>query len=244
MSLPWIAPAAAAAAGMIAFPLAGRGSGARRVISNAVIGGLAATTTAATAARWGGRRTALASSIVGLGTGLVERLGTSTGFPFGHYRYAGVLRPALAGVPVVVPAAWWAMAPPAREAAHAALGGRSSSVARIGLGAAALAAWDLFLDPQMTAEGYWCWAARGRYRGIPLSNFAGWLLTGAAVMAVLELSTPPAVPDPVLLGEYAGMAVMEALGFAMFFGDRLVATVGGIAMLPVATLALVRAARR
>ena len=33
------------------------------------------------------------------------------------------------------------------------------------LGAAALTAWDLFLDPQMTTEGYWRWARRGRYRG-------------------------------------------------------------------------------
>ena len=32
------------------------------------------------------------------------------------------LRPTVAGVPVVVPLAWWAMALPAREVAHAALG--------------------------------------------------------------------------------------------------------------------------
>ena len=38
----------------------------------------------------------------------------------------------------------------------------------------------------MGREGYWRWARRGRYRGIPLSNYAGWLVTGAAVMALLD----------------------------------------------------------
>ena len=44
---------------------------------------------------------------------------------------------------------------------------RSSPWRRIALGAVALTAWDLFLDPQMTAEGYWRWdrgAATGASR--------------------------------------------------------------------------------
>ncbi len=53
---------------------------------------------------------------------MVERVGTTTGWPFGRYTYTGRLRPAVAGVPIVVPAAWWAMALPAREVAHAVLG--------------------------------------------------------------------------------------------------------------------------
>ena len=102
------------------------------------------------------------------------------------------------------------------------------------LGAVALTAWDLFLDPQMTAEGFWHWARRGRYRGIPLSNYGGWLLTGVAVMVALEALLPPEEPDPALVGEYAAMGVMETVGFAVFFRDRLVAAVGGVAMLPFA----------
>ena len=81
------------------------------------------------------------------------------GFPFGRYGYTGALRPQVAGVPAIVPLAWFAMALPAREAAHAALGPRSNPATRIVLGAAALTAWDLFLDPQMVGEGYWGWAA-------------------------------------------------------------------------------------
>ena len=84
----------------------------------------------------------------------------------------GALRPTAAGVPALVPAAWFAMALPAREVGpRGARRRRSSPGRRVLLGAAALTAWDLFLDPQMVAEGYWRWHRPGRYRGIPLTNY-------------------------------------------------------------------------
>ena len=43
----------------------------------------------------------------------VEAIGTATGVPFGHYRYAATLGPALLQVPLVVPLAWAMMAYPA-----------------------------------------------------------------------------------------------------------------------------------
>jgi putative membrane protein len=237
------AAGAATALAAIAFPLASRGGAARRAVSQGVVVGLATTTTAAVTARWRPARSSLAGLAVLAGTAAVERLGTATGVPFGRYRYSGALRPEVAGVPAVVPLAWWAMAVPAREAAHAALGPVSGPVSRIGLGAVALTAWDLFLDPQMTAEGYWLWWRPGRYRGIPLSNYAGWLASGVAVMALLEAVLPAGGPDAALVVEYAVTAAMEALGFAAFLGDRLVATVGGVAMLPIAGLAVARLLR-
>ena len=84
---------------------------------------------------------------------------------------------------------------------------------------------------------------RGRYRGIPFSNQVGWLLTGAALMAALERLVPPAPGDAdrALVGVYGWMAVMETLGFALFFRDRVVAAAGGAAMLPFAVLAARRA---
>jgi putative membrane protein len=236
-----IVPASAGvvtAAAMIAFPLARRGSAARRVVSDVVVAGLAAVTTSAAAARWGPARSTIAGVVTTAGTGLVERVGTSTGVPFGRYQYTGRLRPVVAGVPLAVPVAWWAMAVPARESAHAALGRRSTVAARIVVGAAALTAWDLFLDPQMTAEGFWRWPGGGRYRGIPLRNFAGWFVTALAVMGVLELALPAGAPDPVLVAEYAAMGAMETVGFGAFFGDRSVAVLGGAAMLPLAARAV------
>ncbi len=251
----WV-PAVVTAAAMIATPLARRGGSTRRALASVVVTGLCATTSAATNRVWGPRRTAGALGAIAVGTGVVERVGTATGVPFGGYAYTGQLRPHIGGVPVIVPLAWFAMAVPAREAAHAALADHSTPMCRIIGGAAALTAWDLFLDPQMVGEGYWGWQRRGRYRGIPASNFVGWFLTALGVMAVLEVALPvvdrrvvdsaaadsaaadSAAADAVLVGEYATMAVMETLGFAAFFKDRVVAAVGGAGMLPIAAAAV------
>ena len=141
-------------------------------------------------------------------------------------------------MPVLVPLAWLAMAVPARETAHAALGHHSSALRHVGLGAVALTAWDLFLDPQMVGEGFWRWERPGRYRGIPIGNYAGWMLTATGVMAALEVLLPPSDrAEPVLVGEYGVMAAMETIGFARFFGDRVVAAIGGSAMVPLAAVA-------
>ena len=47
----------------------------------------------------------------------------------------------------------------------------------------------------------------------------------------------PGDADRALVGVYGWMAVMETLGFALFFRDRVVAAAGGAAMLPLAVLA-------
>lgn len=237
--------AVATFAAMVATPLARPGGTVRRRAASVVVGGLAVSTFARLrVGRSPERAAGAAAALVTLGW-VAERIGTSSGRPFGRYDYTGALRPRLGGVPVLVPLAWFAMAAPARDAAHAALGVRSTPGRRVAAGAAALTAWDLFLDPQMTAEGYWRWHRSGRYRGVPLSNFGGWLLVSVVAMAVLESIAPPDEDaDAGLVGEYAGVAVMETLGHAAFFRDRVVALVGGVGMLPVAALAIRRVISR
>ncbi len=238
------APAVVTLTSMIATPLCRRGGPGRRHLAAVVIGGLAATTAASAGSRWRPEQVAGTAGVIAGATGLAEWIGSTTGLPFGRYRYSGILQPTVAGVPVLVPAAWFAMAIPAREAAHGALGRASTPGRRIALGAFALMAWDLFLDPQMVGEGYWVWHRCGRYRGIPWSNFVGWLLVSAGVMAALERTLPAqAVADAALIGEYTVIGVMETVGFARFFGDSLVALVGGSAMGPLAVAALINRRR-
>ena len=47
--------------------------------------------------------------------------------------------------------------------------------------------WDVFLDPQMVADGRWRWAdptpGLPGVDGVPLTNFGGWLLVGVVMMA-------------------------------------------------------------
>jgi uncharacterized membrane protein len=232
---------------MIATPLLPQGGRARRVLSSVVVVGSFATTTANAVRRWGGRRAGAAALATVVSTTVVERVGTRTGIPFGRYAYTRALQPQIADVPAIVPLAWFALGLPARETAHAALGNRSTPAGRVALGSAALTAWDLFLDPQMVGEGYWAWARRGSYRGIPLTNFLGWFVTGLGVMALLEAALPASDraddADGALVGEYAFMGVMETIGFARFFRDPVVAVVGGLGMVPLAATAVVRRLR-
>ncbi|MFE9193684.1 carotenoid biosynthesis protein [Micromonospora sp. NPDC007208] len=82
-----------------------------------------------------------------------------------------------------------------------AAGGGGSTVrrwvARIALATVGLAAWDLFLDPQMVAEGYWVWRdatpALPGLAGIPVSNYLGWLLFAVLMMSALRPLAGPAV---------------------------------------------------
>lgn len=181
-----------------------------------------------TAAHAGRRRAAVAlAGAVTVGF-LAELAGVRTGFPFGAYHYTGELQPQVAGVPVAVALAWGGMglAAHAVATAVAAPGWR-----RVAVGAGAMTAWDLFLDPQMMRLGVWAWDVAGPYRGVPLTNFAGWLLVSAIIMILFE-RVLTGRPNPALITLYSTMAVMEVIGFAAVFRptDPLVAAAGGVAM--------------
>ncbi len=237
--LPGRGPAAAALVCLVLMwlaqvvtPLFSRGH--RQLPTTVVVVLLAAVALCATAAAVGWRRalvSAVAATVVGVA---VEAVGSRSGLPFGEYRYTRALQPQVLGVPVVVALAWAGMGLPAWAVAGRLV---RSTPARISVGAAALTGWDLFLDPQMVAEGYWVWPGGGAYRGIPLSNFAGWLLVSALLMAVFSVAAP-AARSAVASGAYLLMAVMEVLGFLLFFGDAVVAIAGGVVCVPLGVAAL------
>src|SRR4051812_29605197 len=156
--------------------------------------------------RHGARGAVVLVAVAGGGGLVAEAVGVATGLPFGEYAYTGTLGPELLGVPAVVPLAWVMMAWPALVVGRA-LGRRP--VAVVAVGAAALAAWDLFLDPQMVAAGHWTWAeprpALPLVPGVPLSNYGGWLLVAAVLIGALHRLLPaepagagPSGPAPAL----------------------------------------------
>jgi uncharacterized membrane protein len=210
-------------------------------LSTLVVVAFAATTLVLAVAAWGASRAVAALAFVAVATLAVERLGSTTGFPFGEYDYTGELQPTVGGVPLIVPLAWFAMGVPALEVGRAVV---RHPVGAVLVGAAALTAWDLFLDPQMVEEGYWAWAVDGAYEGIPLSNYAGWLGTGVVVLAVVDRIRPPAPADVPLLALYTWWAVMSTIGFVVFFGRPLVGVVGGLGMGACAALAWLRRSDR
>lgn len=209
-----------------------------------------------------------AAVVLALGAGgvglLAEAVGVSTGFPFGEYAYAGTLGPQVLGVPAVVPAAWLMMAWPTMLAGRSVvdlLRKRFGPVPRwvaVPLSAWVLTAWDLSLDPQMVAAGHWSWAhpdpSLPGIPGIPLTNYAGWLLVSLVVHAVLHAGVPqgvrPGVSASAAIGAGAPALLLgwtwlgSALGNAAFFGRPWVALWVFAAMGLVALPALAHLRRR
>src|SRR5512141_2772262 len=104
---------------------------------------------------WGFARTAKTLLVVSILSYLAELLGSSTGIPFGKYYYSNLLQPQIAGVPLLIPLAWFMMLPPAWAIAEI-IAPRSNSrfpIYHVLISALAFTAWDLFLDPQMVNWG-------------------------------------------------------------------------------------------
>ena len=200
----------------------------------------------ADATRVHGPRGAATLLVVAGGGGLlVEAVGVRTGVPFGTYSYTGDLGPELFGVPVVVPLAWTMMAWPALVVGRTLA--RRAPVALVG--GVALAAWDLFLDPQMVDAGHWTWThpqpALPLVPGVPLTNYAGWLLVAVIMIGLLDrLLAPHIRPSGPAAALYLWTFGSSVFAHLVFFDRPGSALVGGMVMGAVAVpfaLALVRA---
>lgn len=181
---------------------------------------------------WGVQRTLIALLIVAAATWLAETIGYRTGIPFGHYYYTDLLQPQLAGVPLFIPLAWFMMLPPAWAAAQVIVGTERRWLF-VAVSALALTAWDLFLDPQKVAWGFWVWTDgsgglfEGGYFGVPWQNYLGWLLVASIVTALIR---PDRLPVRPLLLIYGIVWVFQTIGQAVFWGQPGPALVGFVGM--------------
>ncbi|MFZ4666287.1 MAG: gamma-carotene 1'-hydroxylase CruF [Prochlorotrichaceae cyanobacterium] len=133
-----------------------------------------------------------------------ELLGTSTGFPFGHYHYLSGLGYKIAGlVPFTIPLSWFYLGFSTYVLAAAGLTRLSYSFGKgkealppflrvlgtIALGIILLTAWDLVLDPAMSQAPFkfWEFQEAGQFFGMPYRNLSGWMATGAVYMGVASL---------------------------------------------------------
>lgn len=116
----------------------------------------------------------------------MESIGVLTGWIYGPYHYTDRLGAKFLGlVPYLIPMAWYMVVYSAHQITTALTRRYPrwlASPARFALTAAAiLTAWDLVMDPMMVRMKMWVWEREGLYFGIPLQNYAGWLLTGFLV---------------------------------------------------------------
>lgn len=192
-------------------------------------------------ARWGTRRTLITALIVAVLTWSVEALGSKTGFPFGVYSYTDLLQPQLLDVPLLIPLAWMMMLGPSWAVAYVIVGRDLSTFGRraafVALSAAAITAWDLYLDPQMVGWGFWIWAEPSGYFGIPWVNYLGWLGTGALVTLAARPDHLPVTP---LIVIYGIVWILQAIGLAVFWNQPGPAFFGFAAMGGLLALAYAR----
>jgi uncharacterized membrane protein len=121
-----------------------------------------------------------------------ELLGTSTGFPFGEYRYLSGLGYKIAGlVPFTIPLSWFYLGFSAYIIALAGLKKLEiqnwlCQLGAIFCGSLCLTSWDFVLDPAMSQAPipFWVWEQPGAFFGMPYQNFAGWMGTGIVFMVV------------------------------------------------------------
>ncbi|MBW4026626.1 MAG: carotenoid biosynthesis protein [Acidobacteria bacterium] len=130
----------------------------------------------------GVRRTALFFSISAVVSYLMEEVGVRTGFIYGAYHYSDLLGPKLGHVPLLIPLAWFMMIYPSWMVARVLVKGVDPRTVRGFTAEAVVAAWvmtawDLVMDPGMSAAGNWIWEHGGAYFGVPRRNYLGWLLT-------------------------------------------------------------------
>ncbi|HEY5276911.1 MAG TPA: carotenoid biosynthesis protein [Coriobacteriia bacterium] len=135
----------------------------------------------------GARLTLAFFAITTVTSWIFEEIGVVTGLVYGPYHYTPTLGPWLGSVPVLIPLAWFMLVYPTYVVANLVVdgwpvgtpGGRGHLVSLALVGALAMAAWDLVVDPILSGPtvGAWVWERGGPYYGVPLENSLGWIVT-------------------------------------------------------------------
>lgn len=174
----------------------------------------------------GWRHTLIFFAVSAVISWLYEQVGVETGLIYGAYHYNDVLGARLGHVPIMIPVAWFMMIYPSYLLANLIADGQATGtrgralrvVWLSALSAMIMTAWDVIMDPVMSGlVGAWTWEAGGPYFGVPVRNYAGWLLTTFTVYLIyrfFERRTPPRPLGPIT-PYVAGIAVLGYFTFAL-----------------------------
>jgi putative membrane protein len=155
----------------------------------------------------------------------MENLGALTGFPFGHYHFeVGANLPHVGLIPVIVGPLWFGMGYFSWILAGTLLGAPARPARKFELlawpvvAAFVMTQWDVVMDPPLsTISKAWIWHDGGAHFGVPLSNYAGWLLTSwlfyQAFAIYLGRRSGLPVPPP------ARARVLRLIAIALYLGS-------------------------
>ena len=146
----------------------------------------------------------------------IEYVGLTTGWPYGEFQYLQEIGPVVEGVPIALPILFLPLVINAVLLSVLLLRGLGRSrVLRLGMALGIVLLIDLVLDPAAVAIGFWAYES-GVYYGVPLSNFAGWLLSGAvAVVAIDQAFDRAALLDRLEACEFA---LDDLVSFTLLWG--------------------------
>ncbi|MFN0278487.1 MAG: isopentenyl-diphosphate Delta-isomerase [Pyrinomonadaceae bacterium] len=163
----------------------------------------------------------------------IETSAIATGFPYGHFAYSDLLGYRLFGyTPWTVFLAWTPLVIASYAVVRRLV---DNTLIRIVLVALLLVAFDLVVDPGAVKLGFWRYEGGGVFYGVPMSNFVGWMCSGAIAAIVFEIfiyKRKPLLPVPVQLissgflivffwtaiALFSGMTVPMLLGFVILLG--------------------------
>lgn len=134
------------------------------------------------------RRAAVAVAVLTAYAFGIELLGVTAGWPYGEFAYRIELGPMLAGkVPLGLPVFFFPLVVNSYLLVVLLLGPRARSrLLRLAAVAATVVWMDVVLDPAAVGLGFWRYFAGGPYYGVPLSNYAGWVLSAVVSVSLLD----------------------------------------------------------
>lgn len=167
----------------------------------------------------------------------IETLAIYTGFPYGHFGYSELLGAKLFGTtPWTVFLAWTPLIIGAYAVARTLF---SNVVLRLFAATLLATAFDLVLDPGAVRLGFWQYSTSDGFYGVPLSNFAGWLITAPVAAMLIEgfiHRVKPILPTPVQVYTSAFLIVLFWMFIAVFAGMVWPAVIGIAIVLGLATV--------
>ncbi|MFC6737605.1 bisanhydrobacterioruberin hydratase, partial [Halolamina salina] len=162
------------------------------------------------------RRAALGVGALAAYSYAIEIVGVTTGWPYGQFEYGVSLGPMLGGVPVALPVFFLPLVANAYLLCLLLLGTLADrALPRLLSVIALVLAMDVVLDPGAVALGFWTYGG-GVFYGVPLSNYAGWVLSATVAVVVFD-----ATFDRTALGarlEACEFALDDMVSFVLLWG--------------------------
>ncbi|PSP54351.1 carotene biosynthesis protein [Halobacteriales archaeon QS_1_67_19] len=133
------------------------------------------------------RRAALGLLSVTAYSYAIEYVGVHYGVPYGEFSYQIDLGPMVGGVPAGLPVFFVPLVVNSYLLVLL-LCPRVGRVRQLVAALAVVLVVDLVLDPAAVGLGFWAYDAGGPYYGVPLSNYAGWVLSGLVAVSIVGWS--------------------------------------------------------